>query len=284
MAGRTIVVESKSKIGFSNGYFVVKSEEGNKEIFLDDFDAVIFSELQTTCTAFLLQALVENGKTVVVCDERRFPSSIILPLCGIKSGYKKLKEQMLWKDSEKSICWKKIVEDKIKSQQQILMGYDIKVVHFDDVKNGDAGNAEGRFADLYFKKMFGADFRRHAKDNINSGLNYGYTILLSSMARIVASHGYMNQIGIHHKGENNPFNLACDFVEPFRPIVDDIVKLKNGIPLDKEYRAELIRAQYREVSYNGKRMSLVNAMEEYFLNGMHFFLNGVISEGELVLL
>ena len=52
----------------------------------------------------------------------------------------------------------------------------------------------------------------------------------------------MPAIGIHHKSELNNYNLADDFIEPFRPIVDLWVKtnIKNETEFDKYVRAELV--------------------------------------------
>lgn len=37
------------------------------------------------------------------------------------------------------------------------------------------------------------------------------------------SHGYLTQLGIFHHNEFNHFNLSCDLMELFRPVVDKIV-------------------------------------------------------------
>lgn len=34
-------------------------------------------------------------------------------------------------------------------------------------------------------------------------------------------------MGIHHHSRTNPYNLACDLVEPFRPLVDRKVELER---------------------------------------------------------
>ena len=37
------------------------------------------------------------------------------------------------------------------------------------------------------------------------------------------ARGYLTQIGICHRNEYNLYNLSCDLMEPFRPIVDRLV-------------------------------------------------------------
>ena len=64
---------------------------------------------------------------------------------------------------------------------------------------------------------------RNAETPLNAALNYGYAILLSMVNREIVSRGYLIQCGICHRNEYNQFNLACDFMEPFRPSVDRLV-------------------------------------------------------------
>ena len=51
-------------------------------------------------------------------------------------------------------------------------------------------------------------------------LNYCYQIVCSKIAQEIASLGYSTQLGINHISEYNYLNLADDFIEPYRPIVD----------------------------------------------------------------
>nr|WP_232618939.1 CRISPR-associated endonuclease Cas1 [Staphylococcus felis] len=46
------------------------------------------------------------------------------------------------------------------------------------------------------------------------------------LARTIVSKGYLTELGIKHKNEFNMYNLASDFMEIFRPLVDYYV-LKN---------------------------------------------------------
>jgi CRISPR-associated protein Cas1 len=51
-------------------------------------------------------------------------------------------------------------------------------------------------------------------------LNYGYTIVRAAMARAIVGSGLHPAVGLHHKNQYNPFCLADDLMEPFRPFVD----------------------------------------------------------------
>ena len=74
------------------------------------------------------------------------------------------------------------------------------------------------------------------KDNaINIHLNYAYTVVRSAVARSLVLYGWLPQLGLFHHSEVNAFNLADDFIEPFRPLVDLLVwnLLEKRITLSK---------------------------------------------------
>lgn len=195
-------------------------EGGGKatKIFIGDISSVIFQSQRSSVSLGLLDRLVHAGINVVFCDRRMFPYSMLVPFAGSGDSAGKLREQLLWTDRDCDRVWKKIVSDKISSQTRLLGYFGISVVPEYQVADGDAENAEGNFARYYFSKLFGTTFRRHIADDVNGALDYGYTVLLSHMARIISSRGYSLQLGVHHRGARNNFNLACDVMEPFRPL------------------------------------------------------------------
>ena len=92
------------------------------------------------------------------------------------------------------------------------------------VKSGDSGNIEGIAAKTYWRKLFGDDFRRHNENYDQNGmLNYGYGVLRAVTCRAICAAGLHPGLGLHHHHRANPFCLADDLMEPFRPLVDEIV-------------------------------------------------------------
>lgn len=141
--------------------------------------------------------------------------------------------------------WKKIIVSKIENQAAVLesMGLaQFRLLHdyAKDVTSGDATNREGHAAKVYFNALFGNDFNRDAENGINAQLNYGYAILLAWVSREIVSRGYLTQIGINHCNDYNHFNLACDFMEPFRPVIDLYAVNNHERGLDTEVKAEIL--------------------------------------------
>jgi CRISPR-associated endonuclease Cas1, subtype II/NMENI len=126
----------------------------------------------------------------------------------------------------------------------------------------DPTNREGHAARIYFNTLFGNDFTREASNDINAGLDYGYTLLMSIFAREIVKSGCMTQFGLKHANQFNDFNLASDLMEPFRPLVDQIVyeSRNKGFPVIKRALFNLFDDTY---FYNNKQMYLTNIVSEY---------------------
>jgi CRISPR-associated protein Cas1 len=94
------------------------------------------------------------------------------------------------------------------------------------VKSGDPDNYEGQGAAIYWRRLFDSELgfkRGRYEDGPNSLLNYGYAILRAVVARSVCGSGLLPSLGIHHRNKYNPFCLANDLMEPYRPFVDALV-------------------------------------------------------------
>lgn len=61
----------------------------------------------------------------------------------------------------------------------------------------------------------------------------------------------------------NPFNLASDFMEPFRPLVDEMVANMQPEKFDKEEKHRLLTVLNKEVEIAGKKEVLGNAIKIY---------------------
>ena len=126
----------------------------------------------------------------------------------------------------------------------------------------DPSNREGHSARIYFNTLFGNDFNRELDNDINASLDYGYTLLLSMFAREVVLSGCMTQFGLKHANQFNQFNLASDLMEPFRPIIDQIVYANRNHSFVKIKR-ELFSIFSDTFQYNNKEMYLTNIVSDY---------------------
>ena len=130
------------------------------------------------------------------------------------------------------------------------------------VYNDDQTNREGASARIYFKALFGDDFTRDEDCVINFALNYGYKILASYISKCIVSRGLVTQLGIHHIGESNAFNLTYDFIEPLRVIVDVWVYLNIKDKFKSVHKSELIGILQCKVFVEDKCFRLCDAIED----------------------
>lgn len=65
--------------------------------------------------------------------------------------------------------------------------------------------------------------RRPAQDNFNAALNYLYGMLYSVVEQGLFAAGLDPHLGIFHADEYNKPVLAFDFIEPFRPWIDQLL-------------------------------------------------------------
>ena len=254
---RNIVISSPCKLQYKGGYMVVRREDDTAKVHLSEISSVVLQTNQVFVSAYLLSELAKAKVAFVVSDEKRDPIGQYLPLYGAHNTSKRIAEQLEWGEPIKKRVWQRIVRDKIKHQSDVLharareeQGETLKSI-VAEVRSGDTTNREGHAARLYFSSLFGPSFSRDDDTPLNAALNYGYAILLSSVNREIAARGYLTQAGICHRHEFNQFNLSCDFMEPFRPLVDRIVFDNFDGEFSKETKLLLVDMLNQGVAYRG---------------------------------
>lgn len=216
---------------------------------IEDIGIVVVENQRTSFTIPVLNALSDNNVSVIFCNERMMPHSILLPFEGNTVQSETYRLQMDSSEPLKKQLWKQIIEAKIRNQATVLdtVEKDGSVLKplYSNVKSGDADNREGIAARIYWGQVFDDDFVRdqNGGDGLNAMLNYGYAILRAATARAIVGSGLSLSYGLFHKNRYNAFPLADDLMEPFRPYVDIAVieLLKKGIcELNRESKVELL--------------------------------------------
>ena len=275
MGWRTIVVNKNCKLSYKNDYLIIRSED-LKMIHLSEINTIIIENGMASITSYLINELSNKKIKLIICDEKHNPSCEMMPYYGAFNTSKKVMNQSKWKKDKKDKVWQYLIKYKIHNQAMLLKKLEIagyeKILRYEkQVEIADKTNREGHASKVYFNLLYGMDFNRNDIDNTNIALDYGYTILLSLMNREVVSKGYITQIGINHKNEFNQFNLSCDLMEIYRPLIDEIVYLNREFVFDKEYKHKLINVCNREVYIQGKKQYLSNAIP-IFINTVFDFL------------
>lgn len=267
MSWRTIVVSNTAKLDYQLGFMVIRGEETVK-IHINEIEMLIVESTAVSFTAYLMNELTKNKVKVIFCDEKRNPSSELLPYYGAHDTSAKIRHQMEWTKENKAAIWTEIVTEKIRKQAEHLQDqFKTEAVllyqYIEEMVFGDETNREGHAAKVYFNALFGKDFSRTEECPLNAALNYGYSIILSLFTREVVSNGYITQVGLFHDNMFNQFNLACDLMEPYRPIIDRFVMEMKPMQFEKEEKHQMITVLNREVYIDGRKELLGKAVKIY---------------------
>lgn len=284
MSFRTIVISSKSRLSYKNKYLVVKHDLDEKYIHISEIDTVIIDSITVSITSYLLKELLENKINIIFCNEEHNPYSELIPFYSKYNTSKQIKYQIKWTKENKAKIWKYIIKNKILNQANLIRKIDegryIKLLQFiSEIKPMDSTNREGHAAKVYFNTLFGYDFTRNIENNINSALNYGYAILLSTINKEVINNGYITQLGIFHKSEYNQYNLSCDLMEPFRIVIDSYVYKNKDREFNLEYKMDLINLFNLKYEYNDKMYTLKDILKKYVYNTLESLSNKSKFEG-----
>ena len=257
MAFRSVVIASPCKLSYKGGYLVVRKEDDTTKVHLSEISSIVLQTNRVYISAYLLSELAKEKISFVIADEKCSPIGHYLPLYGSHNTSKRIAEQLEWGEPIKKRVWQRVVKDKIAHQGMILNARareaegEVLLGLVPEVRSGDTTNREASAARVYFQALFGPGFSRDDDTPVNAALNYGYSILLSAVSREIVSRGYLTQCGICHRNEYNQFNLSCDLMEPFRPIVDRLVFDNIGDSFEKEDRYLLVDMLNQSVSYRG---------------------------------
>ena len=230
--GRVIEIADRlAFISLHRGFMQVQIDKVFKsQIALSDIDILILNGTGATLSTNLLNELLENGTIILVLGKNYAPSGIFYPTNPHYLHKQKINLQIAATKPLNKRLWQTIVKAKITNQAKILSFFTKTqeqqlLLLAKKVTSGDPQNIEAQAAKKYWQKLFDKNFRRdYSNVGINSLLNYGYTILRSSTSRAVFSCGLTPAIGIHHSNMENAFCLVDDLMEPYRPIVDFMVK------------------------------------------------------------
>ena len=267
MSWRDIVITNSAKLDYQLGFMVVRGAEMTK-VHLGEIHSLIIENTSVSLTTALLSELMKKKVKVIFCDEKRNPSSELIPYYGSHDTSMKVRTQISWENDAKKSVWTEIVTEKIRKQAELLSRLqksesEMLYSYIQEIEFDDATNREGHAAKVYFNALFGMDFTRSIENSTNAALNYGYSIILSMVNREIAVNGYITQLGIHHDNMFNQFNLGSDLMEPFRPLVDELVLKMQPEKFEREEKLQILSLLQNEIVISDRREFLTNAIGIY---------------------
>ena len=262
MSWRVVVARKDAHLSLRLGRLFIDGKDSSESVPIEDIDTLLVENDRTSLSVKLLVTLAENGVSVLLSDKQQLPACIVTPTARHSRQLESLRViDALGRPFAKRV-WKQIIIRKILNQACVAGHFGLpdtktKLQRLTRrVKSGDTGNIESVAAAIYFRALWPTG--RRVDNTHNAMANYGYAIVRSSLARHLVGFGFSTPFGLKHQSAQNPFNLADDLLEPFRPIIDKVV-LENlgqtiaGKGLAPELKNTMILALTQEVSLSGSR-------------------------------
>ena len=273
---RILLIENSASLSVDLGRLRIRREGFEDSFVLPRDIAVLCLHHHTVQVSVqVLRALAEAGASVMVTDEFHHPCAWLLPQVGNGDLVRRLRQQMvLDSSSQKGVLWQALVQARLSTQAANLRALNRKGALrlerlVDEVQPADKTKCEGQGAKHYWAYLFDANFTREkqgADDAINARLNFGYAVLRSMVARSLVLAGLNPALGLGHSNMENPFNLADDFIEPYRFVVERHVAKTQLGSFDGEFNSAARKAMLgfveQEIKLNGAGYRLPSAINE----------------------
>ncbi len=239
---------------------------------IEDIGVLIVDDRRAIYTQAVFTELLAAGATVMITGPDHLPLGMMLPLDAHHVQTERHRAQVEATGPTRKQIWRALISAKL-TQQSCVLNHFYPVPNglaamAARVRSGDPDNLEAQAAQRYWPLLFGKDFRRdRAAEGVNAALNYGYAVIRAATARAVVASGLIPSLGVFHRNRSNPFCLADDLFEPYRPFVDWRVKLltrerPDGFNLDdRSIRAALLSLFNETIRIGGRKLPLLLAIE-----------------------
>lgn len=270
MIKRTLFFSNKYALTTKLEQLVVKNEKQEiKTVPIEDIGFMVIENQETYISVPALSKLAANNVSVIFCDQKHMPQSMLLNLDNHHIQQELFKHQINATEPLKKQLWQQIIKFKIENQALLLdkQGKKNTPLNYYKTKvlSGDIDNREGVAAAYYWKNIFDFNFKRERIGVYpNLFLNYGYIVLRAAVARALSGSGLLNTLGIHHHNKYNAFCLADDIMEPYRPLVDakvlEIINKYDEHDLITPIKLDLLSVLTQTVYFEDKKSPLMVAL------------------------
>ena len=220
--------EAPSRLSAAGGLLRIQSgEESERTVPFSHIAAIVCSHGQVSFTQAVLAELAAVNAILVACDAKHLPVAMMLPLVVHGEQTNRFQWQASASMPLRKRLWREIVVAKIRAQGATLLrvrGQDFGLpLAAGRVKISNADSLEAQASRVYWQLLFDDKryFRSAAQDDRNALLNYGYAIIRAVVARALCCAGLHPALALHHHNKYDPYPLANDLMEPFRPLADE---------------------------------------------------------------
>lgn len=282
MIKRTLDISHPSYLKCQQAQLLIEQRDALVgKVPFEDLGVLILSHPQILLTQGVIQACSEHNCVIIHCDQKHLPISLTLPLFSHSLHTKTLRNQIGIKPVRRKQLWQQIVQGKIDQQAQTLqrLGKNHQPIQamIQRVKSDDKNNTEAQAAQRYWKLLFDKPFKRNPDDpGTNAQLNYGYAIVRAVIARAIVATGFHPSLGLKHSNQYNPYCLADDLMEPFRPWIDEITYHQPSNELNRHTKAHYLTLLSNTVSYKDKKTPFMVAIGTFIADIKQAYEDGSV--------
>lgn len=292
MSYRGVHISKPSRLSLKESSLLIENRDsGAVKIPLEDIAFIVLDTMQVNLSAALISACADQACIIIVCGKNHIPNGCLIPYAKYYRQQETVLAQLNLSLPRKKKLWQQIIKAKVinqahclKSHGRDIKGYDSLMLLARKVKSGDSSGIEAQAARVYFS-YFCTNFKRDYKgeDRLNSLLNYGYALVRSLVARKISALGFIPSLGIFHSSMTNAFNLADDFLEPWRPFVDSFSKKifyedPKAEKLSLEDRQKLTEIFLYDLQLYGEEYPLLQACKKNIQEIRKYYLGGPMPE------
>ena len=228
-----------------DGQLTCKTADGEKKLPLEDVASIIITSFSASIHSNLFLEAAKHGVALIICEDFK-PVSLVLP--ANRSTDTLLSRALLKLDEKKRArLWQATIDAKCRNQLALAehlaaapleggsgapraMGPEASGAERSIHLLREAALSRKPHKEAVCAKMFWQIFgrsqgepeftRERSTGGLNSLLNYGYAVLLSTILQKLFGVGLDPTWGISHVARERSTPLAYDLMEPFRPCVD----------------------------------------------------------------
>lgn len=277
MIKRTLYFSKPAYLSVSKHQLTVSQPDSDvaHTVPIADIGVMVLENHRITLSHRLMSELLGNNVAIITSDSHHLPQGLLLNLNGNDTQQESFTHQLNASEAMKGRLWKQTIQAKINNQAALLAQNGLETENIKrwaaKVQNHDPDNFEARAAAYYWKVLFQdhlQTFRRgRYEGEPNNLLNYGYAILRATVARSLVASGLLPTLGYHHRNRYNAYCLADDVMEPYRPVVDELVlelvrTHEDYSALTKDIKAALLQIPVLDVTINDQKSPLLLAVQQ----------------------
>jgi CRISPR-associated protein Cas1 len=213
-------------ISCRDGQLTCRTDDGERKLPLEDVASIIVTSFSASIHSELIVQAAKHGVALIICEAFK-PVSLLLP-ANRSTDTLLSRAQISLSPKVRAQLWQKTVDAKCQNQLALaehMAPHDTALPLLRQTALGNKPHKESVCAKLFWR-LFGRSLgeegfvRDRSAGGLNSLLNYGYAVLLSTVLQKLFGLGLDPTFGISHVPRERSTPLAYDLMEPFRPCVE----------------------------------------------------------------